>query len=186
MIYFQSAYELLRRGQIRLLAVIIAFAAFCVSCVNDRQGGSLLNVGDSMPEFSVTLNDGTTVSNNFLRGKVSVIVFFDTGCGDCQRELPHLQQAYDLLCATGDEVTFVCVARSEDRAAVEGYWNECAFTMPWSAPGTRSVYNKFAADGVPRTYVFDKAGHLAMQYGPETEISATALVSAVRALVDKE
>jgi hypothetical protein len=61
---------------------------------------SLVNLGDTLPAFSVTDNAGHVYSNSTLKGHISVIVFFNTTCPDCQHELPvnrftvpHLSEA---------------------------------------------------------------------------------------------
>ncbi len=174
----------LRRKLLMLFTSIVAMTLtmVCVSCIKENPGGSRLETGDLMPDFNITLNNGTEIDSPTLRGKPSVIIFFETTCGDCQRELPHLQQAYDALCAGGNDISFFCVARTQTAAEIAGYWTSTGLSMPWSAPGTRSIYDKFAVDGIPRTYIFDASGHLSYQFGPETELSASAIVSAVRSL----
>jgi len=156
-----------------------------MSCIREEPGGSRLKTGVTMPVFNIILNDGTEIDSSDLRGKPSVIIFFETGCIDCQRELPHMQQAYDVLCAGGDNVNFFCVARTQTVAEVDEYWTSTGMTIPVSAPGSRSIYNKFAIDGIPRTYIFDSSGHLSYQFGPETELSASTIVSAVRSLAQE-
>jgi len=171
-------------GTLHRIVAIFALAAICGSCISDDPGGSLLNTGDMMPDLSIILNDGTVADNNTLEGKICVIVFFDTTCGDCRREFPHLQQAYESLSADGDNdnISFICVARTQSAEEVSEYWNSNELTMPWSAPGTRAVYSKFALDGIPRTYIFDASGHLAVQFGPETQLSAPMIISALDSL----
>ena len=66
-----------------------------VSCIKDGQGGVDLKVGDKVPDFTVTMNDGTTVTGEMLREGVSLIMFFTTGCKDCRQTLPHIQRIYD-------------------------------------------------------------------------------------------
>jgi len=169
-------------GTLRMCSTIVALTMTCASCIEDEPGASRLKTGDIMPVFSITLNDGSTVDSSRLEGEPCVIIFFDTTCEDCQRELPHLQQAYDSLCADREEFTLFCVARTQTATEVAQYWDSCSLTMPWSAPGTRSVYDEFASSGIPRTYIFNASGHLAYQFGPETELSASTIVSAVRSL----
>lgn len=170
---------------LRKLVSAAALTLLCASCIKDDPAGeSLLANGDMMPAFSVTLNDGSTVSNRTLTGQPSVIIFFDTACGDCQRELPHIQKAYDSLRAEGSDIPFICVAREQKAAEVAEYWTSARLTMPWSAPGSRTVYNEFATLGIPRTYIFDREGKLSYQYGPETELSPTLIVSAIHSLTE--
>ena len=74
---------------------MIMTVAVMFSCIKDRQTGSDLVVGDPIPDFTILMNDGSTVSGESLRDGVSCIVFFYTGCPDCQKTLPAVQRIYD-------------------------------------------------------------------------------------------
>lgn len=114
-----------------------------------------VEVGDALPDFTVTLSDGAQVSPSTLSGKVSVIVFFNTTCKDCQRELPLVQRVYE---DEGDEVNFVCISREQSAVDVAAYWGAQSLTLPYSAQTDRSVYNLFASATIPRVYVTDADG----------------------------
>lgn len=52
---------------------------------------SVIRVGDRLPSFTVDVIDGssrTLFNSSSLQGQ-TVIVFFNTECKDCQRELPQ-------------------------------------------------------------------------------------------------
>lgn len=112
---------------------------------------SPVGVGDAMPVFSVTLNDGTTVSSPSLCEGKTLVAFFNTGCGDCREELPVLQRFYDYH---RDEVKFVLISREESEDSIFGYWKINDLAMPYSAQKTRSVFSLFARDTIPRCYCF--------------------------------
>lgn len=130
---------------------------FCTGCISDDEeegvGGNIM-VGDTLPEFSITMNDGRVVSRETLRGKPSCIVFFNTSCGDCRAELPVMERVYRMYVESGD-VTFLAVSREESAESVLGYWTENELSIPFSAQGDRVVYNLFASSGIPRIYISD-------------------------------
>lgn len=130
-----------------LLAVISA-------CTSDPEPDSRVKVGDSLPWFSVVMNDGRTVTPATLLGHEAVIVFFNTQCPDCRRELPLLQARYDAY----SEVEYVCISRGEGSQSISQYWADNGLTLPWSAQPDRKVYNLFATSGIPRTYTVSPAG----------------------------
>lgn len=132
--------------------LIIPFAVLAlVSCIReDRPDGPELVPGDHLPEFSVVLDDGSELGTSDLAGKVSVIVFFNTGCPDCREELPVIQKIYDDF---GSLAAVICISREQGRSEIEEFWNENGFTMHYSAQEDRSVYGLFAHTGIPKVYV---------------------------------
>lgn len=144
----------------RLCLWAAAVAIFCVvsGCINDDEPESegevwSLQVGDRCPAFSVVTDDGEIVSTKTIKGRGAVIVFFNTSCSDCRRELPLLQQRYDRHIAGGGAEQWVCISREEDAASVAAYWKSHDLTMPYSAQADRTVYNLFANSEIPRIYV---------------------------------
>lgn len=144
------------KGIISKILVSLVILAGLSSCVYDDPAGADLVVGDVIPDFSVTMNDGTMVTGAMLRETVSCIVFFHTSCPDCQQALPLVQKLYEKYASQG--VRFALISREDEDAAVSAYWKEQSFTMPYSAQSTREVYNLFAQTRVPRIYICEKGG----------------------------
>lgn len=113
-----------------------------------------IGVGDRCPSFEVAMDDGTLLSTGMLEGKRSLIMFFDTGCADCRRGLPVVQEVYDIV-KSGEaaDVEFVCISRGEGEAEVGAYWRDNGLSLPYSAQSDAAVYHLFASSVVPRIYV---------------------------------
>ncbi len=147
----KTLLHLLRRA-VPLLAALALLAA-CIYDPADPPGGSI-GVGDTLPEFSVTLSDGTPLSSGRLKGGVSLIMFFSTGCPDCEAVLPSVQSLYGEF---GDRVRFVLISREEGAESIASYWLAHSLTLPYSAQSDREVYRLFAGSGIPRIYISDPA-----------------------------
>ena len=146
-------------GARALLCLGIICCGLSVSCISeDVEGGGpdKIRVGDVLPEFSVRMDDGRLVDTEALEGKPSVILFVNTACGDCQKELPRVQRVYEQYGADG-RVNFVAVSREEGAASVRGYWAANGLTLPFSAQTDRTVYHLFASSAIPRIYVSDRS-----------------------------
>ena len=143
----------------RVLFYILAVAALLpCSCINEEQGSTddVVVVGDMLPDFSVTMNDGSVVTGAQLRETVSVILFFHSSCPDCRQALPRVQRLYDEYLSQG--VQFALISRAETSPTIELYWTEQGFSMPYSAQNDRTVYELFAKSRVPRIYISDDSG----------------------------
>lgn len=136
----------------KILILIIALIPLMGGCVKEDEAIWSLQPGDALPQFSVQV-EGKTVTTESLRGKKSVIVFFDTNCKDCRAALPQIQAAYDEALKTDEAVTYLCISREEPSWEIQQYWQENNLTLPFSAQTDRKVYNLFASSIIPRIYV---------------------------------
>lgn len=137
---------------IRKVISLVLSAVVLFACINDGpETGADLKVGDRIPDFSITMNDGSIVTGAGLRQSVSVIVFFHTSCPDCRKTLPVLQKIYDEYASRG--VRFALISRAEAQDSVSSFWQEQGLTMPFSAQNDRKIYEMFAASLVPRIYI---------------------------------
>ncbi|MCH5225723.1 MAG: TlpA family protein disulfide reductase [Muribaculaceae bacterium] len=163
--------------------VVIGFFSIAIGgCVNDKEpDGPNLAAGDMLPEFSVVMNNGTLVSTSGLKGKTSAIIFFNTGCFDCRRELPVVEKLW-LAFKDSPEVEIIPISREETAEDIKSYWDENGFTMPWSAQENREIYSKFAASGIPRIYISNPSGVITSVYDdfdlPSLQTLTSALIKA--------
>lgn len=137
--------------------------------------------GDPLPSFSVVLNDGSAVSTSSLLGKVGVIEFFNTGCGDCQNFFPTFQALYDEF-KDDPKVEIFSIAREEEEASISAYWDAHSLTVPFSPQPDRSIYNLFATVGIPRVYISDPEGIVRYVFTDADHPSLAYLINCVESL----
>ena len=125
-------------------------------CIKEKQTGADLKVGNRLPDFEVVMNDGSKVTDDILKEKVSIVMFFHTSCPDCQQVLPEMQKIY--LEYAPKDVIFTLISREESSQSIESFWNQKGFEMPYSAQNDRNVYEKFAKTRIPRVYINEKGG----------------------------
>ena len=131
----------------------------CSSIGDDNEVTERVNVGDYVPSFSVdVMSDGvqSIFSTAYLTGE-TVIVFFNTTCPDCQRDLPKLNQYY--LKHKGNEgFQMVAISRAEGEEDVAAYWKDKGLQIPYSAQDDRRIYELFASSIIPRIYFVSAQG----------------------------
>ena len=124
-------------------------------CVGEKEEPEwYLRPGDALPAFEVMTIDGKRVSSTDSYEAEMVIVFFNTDCPDCRRELPELQKRYDenQLLPESDRDIYICIAREEGEADIVGYWEANHLTLPVSPQPDRRIYSLFASVGIPRIF----------------------------------
>lgn len=167
----------------KILSYIFSFvtAVLMVSCIKDDIRGADLKPDDSLPKFEVMMNDGSIVSDESLKGSVSVVVFFSTVCPDCQQVLPVVQEIYDEYTQNG--VIFALISREQSDSDISDYWMANGLDMPYSAQRDRDVYEKFAKSVIPRIYINDKDGIIRYIYIDDPVPSYSELCSSLDAVI---
>lgn len=155
-------------------------AAVLSGCIKDNPEVADLNVGEKLPDFEVIMSDGSVVTDESLKGNVSVVVFFHTSCPDCRQALPVIQNIYDDYAPKN--VGFAVVSREEGLDEVLSYWKENGLEMPYSAQNSRKVYEKFASVLIPRVYISDRDGIIRYIFTDDPVPSYDDVSSAIEAL----
>lgn len=145
------------RSLVRNIIMVLFPVISLSSCIReDVYAENVINVGDKLPDFTVSMNNGSVMSGASLRDSVSVVMFFHTGCPDCRQTLPYMQQLYEEYAKQG--VLFMLVSRTEEESSIDLFWEENNLTMPYSAQPDRKVYELFARRRVPRIYISGRGG----------------------------
>lgn len=143
---------------VRNMIFATAVALSAVSCITEEESsapsGSRMKPGDRLPAFTAVTTTGDTCTDESFRGKTSVIVFFNTGCGDCRKELPILQRIYEKY-GEDDDFKMLCISRNENAEDIESYWTENSLTLPYSPQTNNNLYNSFAYSNIPQIYISD-------------------------------
>lgn len=155
------------------------------SCLGDLDNtvvseNDVVKAGQQVPSFVVSISDGTTFNSSQIGSKPVCIVFFNTSCSDCRKELPIVQQIYEEF---SDSIQFVCISRAEDRKSIQAFWTQNKLTLPYSAQTDRKIYNLFALSSIPRLYIIDSLGTIKNAY--TTKVSEKELRKALEQLIQQ-
>lgn len=145
------------RGNLKIITAVygvILALAFSGCNLSDTPKEWALEAGDRLPYFEVTTLQGSKVGSNESYTRELIIVFFNTSCKDCRRELPRLQQEYEenLALPESQRSEYICISREEGAGEVAQYWKEAHLTLPVAADETRTLYSLFASMGIPRFF----------------------------------
>jgi peroxiredoxin len=107
--------------------------------------------------FTLPSPDGTSASLEDLRGKVVLLNFWATWCGPCRAEKPILQNIYRDL---KDKGFMLMAITDEDPATVRRFVNEYHITLPVFVDRTRSVFDHYVVEDVPKTIILNRQGRV--------------------------
>ena len=143
-----------------LIIVSLLATTGCSSVIDDDKGVTeRVRVGDHVPQFTASVVDDTgrhSFSTEQLTGE-TIIVFFNTWCGDCQRELPLLNDYY-LQQSEKSGFQMIAISRAEGEESVAAFWKEKGLQIPYSAQNDRRIYDLFASSIIPRIYFVSPEG----------------------------
>lgn len=144
-----------------LLIILTAISIIQVEGVQEHRGYHV-KVGDTVPEFTMILLAGDTLSINYLKGKVVVLQFTASWCSVCRKEMPHLEneiwQKYK-----NDDFILIGVDYDEPLDKVIVFKEKMKVTYPMALDPDGNIFQEFAnkGAGVTRNVVINKDGKIA-------------------------
>lgn len=80
----------------KIVCVLLTVLILICTCTVCASGGGNNEPGKTMPDFTVTLSDNTSVSLSELLAENDLVVLnvFATWCGPCEIEFPDMEKVY--------------------------------------------------------------------------------------------
>lgn len=113
------------------------------------------------PDFPIEDAAGNVIQFRSLLGKPTVLNFWASTCGPCQREMPDFQRAFE---SEGESVQFVMVNISdfngESVARAKSFIQQNGYTFPvyFSTDDQASI--EYGLSSIPRTFFIDASGNV--------------------------
>lgn len=117
-------------------------------------------VGDTILDFSGTLQGGGTLGTDQLRGKPFILTFWATWCDPCKKELPALADAYSKHKSDGLEIVAINVDRSSSKVAP--FLETMPLPFPVILDPGKDIMKRFHSrtGGVPLTFYVQADGKI--------------------------
>ena len=123
---------------------------------------TLVKVEEKAPDFSFASENGQTKKLSDLKGKVVWINFFATWCGPCRQELPHLQKEVYIKLKNNKNFELIILGREHKWEEINKFTAENKFDMPFYPDIERKVFSLYAKQNIPRNFIVDKEGKIAV------------------------
>jgi len=119
-------------------------------------------IGDSIPDFTMTLLNGKKVSSKDWKGKVVMLQFTASWCGVCRKEIPFIEHDIWLKNKKNSNFLLFGVDRDEPLDKVKKYQKEMDISYPLAIDPLADVFGLFADKkaGVTRNVIIDKKGKI--------------------------
>src|SRR3954447_2191332 len=111
-------------------------------------------------DFTLTDLEGESWHLQELRGKVVLVNFWATWCPPCRKEMPDLQALFDKYKNKG---VIVFSISDEEEKKIKPFIQAQNITYPVMLDPGRKVHELFQVEGIPKSFVYDREGHLVAQ-----------------------
>lgn len=139
-------------GFLKLACVVLLFLTLTA------WPGRAAELMDPMPDFSIRTFDGSTYSRESLKGKPLMLVFWNTWCPICRRELPNISRLADEYAQKGLIVLAINTGTNDSEERARAFWEKNGYTMPVGYDHTSEVGRAFRVLGVPTVFLVNTEG----------------------------
>ncbi len=140
----------LLRAAIGLLLVALVWVIF--SSIHE----TIVSVGDTAPDFTITTDSGRTISTSSFGGKLLVLNFWATWCAPCVQELPSLDQFQRNLAGSG--VVVLGISVDKDEKAYRDFLSKAKVSFLTARDPSNKINAEFGTFKYPETYIIDAEG----------------------------
>jgi len=121
-----------------------------------------INIGDTVPDFTMMLINGKKVSSKDWKGKVVMLQFTASWCGVCRKEIPFIERDIWLKNKRDPNFLLFGVDRDEPLEKVKRYQKEMGISYPLAIDPNADVFGIFADKkaGVTRNVIIDQKGKI--------------------------
>lgn len=148
-----------RRLIIRTIILIVLVGALGYTLyTNFYVDKKLVGIGDQAPNFVLTDLNGNEVEFDSYRGKGVFLNFWGTWCKPCEKEMPYMENQYNIYKDQGVEVLAVNVG--ESKLSVANFVERKGLTFPVVIDKTTEVMDAYSVNPLPTTFLIDKNGKI--------------------------
>lgn len=124
--------------------------------------GYIVRVGETAPDFTITLTDGKQVSLSSLRGKVVMLQFTASWCGVCRKEMPFIEKDIWLKHKDNADFALIGIDRDEPLDKMLAFAKSTGVTYPLGLDPGADIFAKYALreSGITRNVLIDKEGKI--------------------------
>src|SRR2546423_2092171 len=137
-------------------ATIALLLAVFVYVIFDSFRERVVVVGDSAPDFSITADNGRTITPASFGGKVLVLNFWATWCPPCIEEIPSLHAFQQRFARSG--VVVLGISTDKDEKAYRDFLSKTKLSFLTARDPDNKINAEYGTFKFPETYIIDSQG----------------------------
>jgi cytochrome c biogenesis protein CcmG, thiol:disulfide interchange protein DsbE len=161
--------------QLSIVIMVVGMVYVIASTLHER----VVVAGDNAPKFSVTTEDGRTMTARDFGGKILVLNFWATWCPPCVEETPSLNALHKEL---GDEgVVVLGVSVDKNDAVYRRFVQAHGISFPTARDPEAKIPSQYGTYKYPETYIIDGRGRVVQKVIGATNWMDPVIVQQIRA-----
>jgi peroxiredoxin len=136
--------------------IIVALSA----AKSQEEDPDKVKTGDRMPAFTIVSDNGATISSAEFSGKVILITMFATWCPPCQLKLAEIEKSLWPTYKGAKDFSLLVIGREHSDAELVEYNQTKGFSFPLYPDKDRKIFDSFAVQLIPRTYLINREGRI--------------------------
>jgi peroxiredoxin len=132
--------------------LLAAFVFVLYASIHER----IINVGDTAPDFTITTDNGRTVSPTHFGGRLLVLNFWATWCQPCVEEVPSLDQFSKEMAGSG--VVVVGVSVDKDPKVYQAFLSRANVSFVTARDPGANISSNYGTFKYPESYIIDAHG----------------------------
>ena len=163
--------------QLSIVVLLGAFAYVIFTSIHER----IVQVDDMAPDFSITADNGRTITRSEFGGKLLVLNFWASWCPPCIEELPSLDQFQRELASQG--VVVLGISRDKDPKAYKQFIEKYNVSFLTALDPDNKISAEYGTFKIPETYLINRDGKVVGKIISSTNWTDERMVSYVKSLL---
>ena len=149
--------------------------------------GYKVELGQTVPDFTLELPDGTKTTMQNLRGKIVMLQFTASWCPVCRKEMPHIENDIWQKHKANADFALYGIDLKEDNETTEEFQKKMAITYPLALDLDGAIFDLFTVEnaGVTRNIIVDKQGKIVFMTRLFKQDEFDKMKAVINTLLDK-
>jgi cytochrome c biogenesis protein CcmG, thiol:disulfide interchange protein DsbE len=161
--------------------LITLLLAVFVYVIFDSFHERLVVVGDSAPDFSITADNGRTITTSNFGGKLLVLNFWATWCPPCIEELPSLNAFQRRFANSG--VVVLGISVDKDEKLYRDFLAKARVSFLTARDPDNKINAEYDTLKFPETYIIDARGKVVRKIISNTDWMSERMLKDVESLL---
>jgi len=164
-----------------LKAGIVVLSAVLVFVLYSSMHERIIGVGDSAPDFTITADNGRTITPSSFGGRLLVLNFWATWCQPCVEEVPSLDQFAKEMAGSG--VVVLGVSMDTNPKLYQDFLSRTHVSFMTARDPTAKISQNYGTFKYPESYIIDSKGKVVQKIIGATDWTDGNMVNAVKSFL---